>query len=296
MLRGSAFGLSRMTTAALEKILGELEQDRLLSAPDQLRRRVESLDRLETGLILAPEHGDERAIALHRRGEAMVAELEEANRALYQSVRGEIRQGRGAAALSAWSRELIGRYVSGEGYDYLDALVSGVLQLDEPDVEGVAPGSELVFYQPTPARHIFDFIHRAKPDERDVLIDIGSGLGHVSLLSAICTPARCGGIELEGAYVESARKSAQALNIRNATFIRGDARSVDLSLGTVFYLYTPFTGSVLRHVLDRLKREAATRDIRLCTLGPCTKTIGMEAWLETDGEPREDRVAIFRPR
>jgi hypothetical protein len=283
-----------MAEMSLERVLRELEQDRSLFVPDQLRRRVEALDRLETAIIHAPDLSDGQTAALRRRAEAVTADLEAVSRALYQSLHQDIRQGRGAHALSAWSGELIGQDVGGEGYDHLDALVSGILQLDEPDADGIAPASEMVFYQPTPARHIFDFIRRAAMDERDVLIDMGSGLGHVSLLSAVCTPARCLGVELEEAYIASARKSADALNIRNVTFIRADARSADLSLGTVFYLFTPFTGSVLRHVLDRLKREAATREIRLCTLGPCTTTVGAESWLEADSEPRKDRIAIFR--
>lgn len=278
----------------LEQALKELEQDRSLFAPDQLRRRVEALDRLETWLIHAPDLADDQVAALHRRIEAMAADLEAVNRALYQSLRQDIRQGRGAEALSGWSRELVGQEVRGEGYDCLDALVSGVLQLDEPDANSADLASEMVFYQPTPARHIFDFIHRARLTERDVLLDMGSGLGHVSLISAICTPARCVGVELEDAYVASASKSADALNIRNVAFVRADARSVDFSSATVFYLYTPFTGSVLRHVLDRLKCEAATRDIRVCTLGPCTAMAGAEPWLEADGDRREDRVVIFR--
>lgn len=283
-----------MTATAWESVLRELEQDRSLFAPDQLRRRVEALDRLETCFIHAPDPADDQAAALHRRVEAFTADLELANQALYQSLRQDIRQGRGAEALSAWSRELAGQDVSGEGYDYLDALVSGVLQLDEPDANDTPLASEMVFYQPTPARHIFDFIHRARLDERDVLLDMGAGLGHVTLVSAICTPARCVGVELEDAYVAPARRSADALNIRNATFIHADVRSIDLSSGTIFYLYTPFTGSVLQYVIDMLKREAATRSIRVCTLGPCTTMAGAESWLETDGEIREDRITIFR--
>lgn len=285
-----------MAATALEKLLGELEQDRGLLAPDQLRRRAEALDRLETGLIHAPDPADTHAAALYHRAEAFADELEAVDRALYQSLREDIKQGCGAEALSGWSRELAAEGVRGEGYDYLDTLASGILQLDEPDLHGNALGAEMVLYQPTPARHIFDFIHRAELGERDVLIDMGAGLGHVSLLSAICTSAHCVGIELEQAYVESASKAAQGLNLRNVRFLHQDARSVDLSSGTVFYLFTPFTGSILRHVLGMLEREAATRAIRVCTLGPCTKVVCAQPWLQADGATRVDRVAIFRSR
>jgi hypothetical protein len=285
-----------MATTTLEQLLGELAQDRGLFAPEQLRRRAEALDRLETGLIHAQDPADGHAAALYRRAEAFADELEAADRALYQSLREDIRQGRGAEALSGWLCEVAGQDVRGEGYDYLDALVSGVLQLDEPDLHGNALGAEMVLYQPTPARHIFDFIGRVELGERDVLIDMGAGLGHVSLLSAICTPARCIGVELEQAYVDCARGAALALNLSNASFVREDARAIDLSSGTVFYLFTPFTGSILRHVLGLLEREASTRAIRVCALGPCTKVVGAQSWLRTDDAVRVDRVAVFCSR
>jgi hypothetical protein len=71
--------------------------------------------------------------------------------------------------------------VNRSGYDYLDELISGVLQLEEPSAEVVQLEREMVSYQPTPARHIFDFIGRAALTERDFLIDLGSGLGHCSV-------------------------------------------------------------------------------------------------------------------
>jgi hypothetical protein len=161
----------------------------------------------------------------------------------------------------------------------------------------VAEGAtELVFYHPPRAPLVFDLIARGAHPRRDVLIDLGSGLGHVPLLAAICTEARCVGIELEAVYVDGARRSAEALNLANATFIRQDARAADLSAGTVFYLYTPFPGTTLRTVLAALRREAARRAIRVCRYGPCTAIIAGEAWLECADPPATDRVAIFHSR
>ena len=184
----------------------------------------------------------------------------------------------------------------GLGYDYLDDLILGVLRFEETGA-AIAPATpEMVFYQPTPARHIFDLIHRTALAEQDVLIDLGSGLGHVPLLAAICTKARSIGIEREPVYVDVARHSAEALNLRSVTFIQQDAREAKLSAGTVFYLYTPFTGNILRSVLDALQHEGERRTIRICTFGPCTATVAEEHWLEAIGVPQADRVALFRSR
>jgi hypothetical protein len=64
----------------------------------------------------------------------------------------------------------------------------------------------------------------------------------------------------------------------------------------VFYLYTPFSGTILRAVLDSLRREAASRPIRICTFGPCTPTIAEEQWLEPTGALDTDRIAVFCSR
>lgn len=288
-----------MAVTALDMVLNELEQDRSLHKPDQLRRRIEALDHLEACLFRTPNQGGDTESALHRRAQVLIADLEAVNRNLFQSIRHKIREGGGDGGLYEWatlsSEE--GRpldQLNGVGYDYLDVLVSDILQFDDPGEEVASLAPEMVFYQPTPARHIFDLIRRAAFREHDVLIDLGSGLGHVSLLTAICTPARCIGIELETAYVACATRSAQALNISNATFIQQDVRSADFSTGTVFYLYTPFTGTILRDVLDMLKREASSREIRLCTLGPCTPIVGKESWLTAIDSRDIDQVAIFR--
>jgi len=284
---------------ALQTFISELEQDRALREPGRLRERSDVLDRLETWrfcgqlpeLAVVPE--------LRDRIEALCAELEAIDGRLYQSIRQDIQRGVGAHRLLERVRAAdpdsdAEAQARGDSYDYLDALVSGVLQIDEsePPLAGLA--AEMVFYQPTPARHIFDMLARSALDQRDVLIDLGSGLGHVPLLASICTGARCIGIEWEAAHVECARRCAQALNLDRVTFVQGDVLTADLAAGTVFYLYTPFEGAMLREVLDMLKAQAATREIRICTLGPCTATVAQESWLQIVGSWEIHRPAVFR--
>lgn len=271
---------------ALHSLVEELEQDRSLDEPERLRRRVEALDRLEAFLIDEPAASDE----IHERARKLRTRLEAGNSGLYESIRRKIQRGAGRDVLLRWAQNA--GLAQGDGYDYLDELVLGVLQFEEPSVVA-EPGAEMVFYQPTPARHIFDLIARASLAERDVLVDLGSGLGHVPLLASICTSARSIGIELEPAYIDCARQSAEGLSLTNVSFLQQDARTMDFSVGTVFYLYTPFKGSILRDVLDSLRREADRRPIRVCTYGPCTATVAEEPWLEATGELAADRIAVF---
>ncbi|NUO77126.1 MAG: hypothetical protein HOQ32_14065 [Lysobacter sp.] len=275
--------------SALQTLLDALESDPAPFMPDALRLRAQALERLERALDF-----DGGADAPRARAESLRARSEALNRTLYDALRGD------TAAGGSGLRDWIERDhadgdcdVHGEHYDHLDELVSGVLRLPAPGEDIAALGEEMVFYQPTPARHAFDALRRLRLNNDDLLIDLGAGLGHVPLLAAACTPARAHGVEIEPAYVASAQACAAELRLTRASFACADARAVDFGAGTVFYLYTPFTGTILRQVLDALARQARQRAIRVCTLGPCTATVAAEPWHDGDGPLRGDRVAVF---
>jgi hypothetical protein len=96
--------------------------------------------------------------------------------------------------------------------------------------------------------------------------------------------------------VESARECARRLRLGRVQFLAQDVREADLSCGTVFYLYTPFKGSILTEVLGALRRESERRVIRICSFGPCTRVIAKEGWLEPRTAPDTERVTVFDPR
>jgi hypothetical protein len=182
----------------------------------------------------------------------------------------------------------------GEGYDALDELVAGLLRLGDPGAGGPALEPGMVFYQPTPARHVLDMLARTRLAPRDVLVDLGSGLGHVPMLASLCTGARAVGVEWQRSHAAVARRAARALRLDRVSFVTGDAREADLSTGTVFFLYTPFVGTVLRQMLDALHAETLRRPIRVCTFGPCTPLVAREAWLRPDRPVAVDRVIVFQ--
>jgi H2-forming N5,N10-methylenetetrahydromethanopterin dehydrogenase-like enzyme len=105
--------------------------------------------------------------------------------------------------------------------------------------------------------------------------------------------ARSVGVEVEAAYVASARECAESLNLAGVEFIHEDARACDLSGGTVFYLYSPFTGSMLAEVLERLREESMLRPIKICTLGPCTCVIARERWVTARERPDPGQITVF---
>jgi hypothetical protein len=271
----------------LAMLLDELESRSSLTQPECVRERLDALDAIDRCLALSDAADD----PLLSRAEAVVGQLEAINTALYRSIRDDIRGGRGAASLlqllaSAEPPE-------GDGYDALDELVGGVLDFEAPRLQAATLSAGMVAYQPTPARHVFAMLARTRLGKDDVLVDLGSGLGHVPLLAAICTGARAVGVELESAYVACARQVVADLALAGVEFREQDARAVDFGTGSVFYLYTPFRGALMREVLDRLRAEAARRELRICTFGPCTPIVAREPWLSTSDEPRMDRIVVF---
>lgn len=263
----------------------------------QLRQRLQILDQLDTWFPDAnPTARIHLDADLYERAESLRARLDAANAAFYHSVRARIQHGERPDLLLQCAHSSEAPPPPGLGYDFLDEFVAGVLQLDEPSEAPGQPDPEMVFYQPTPARHIFHLFRLAHLSVSDTLIDLGAGLGHVSILTSICTGARCVGIEVEEAYVASARRCAENLNLDRVRFVREDVRTADFSAGTIFYLYTPFRGAILDAVLGRLRRETENRSIRIATFGPCTEMVARESWLTASMPADPERVALFSSR
>jgi hypothetical protein len=226
-------------------------------------------------------------------------QLEAADEPLFARLRGRIRAGRYTpAGLERAFARLSGGSRAGDAYDALDRLVAGLLDTGEPADERATREPGMVAYQPTPARIVLQFLARADVRHDDVLVDLGSGLGHVVILAALLRGARAVGIEYEPAFVDYAQGCARALSLSRAAFVHADARDASLAGGTVYFLYTPFRGPMLQQVLERLRVEAGSRPIRVCTYGPCTPEVAQARWLVVDaGDPaREDEVVVFRPR
>jgi len=284
----------------LHALLSLLEADSSLFLPDQLRKRLLALDDLDAGFGGFDCEDSLRCTysRLHQRGKALRIRLEAANAELYQSVRSNIvRSGQPRSLLQRLENSASDNGpkspLPGLGFDYRDEFVSGVLQLPEPREPNLQPSPEMVPYQPTPVRHILHLIAAAMVAEDDVFVDLGSGLGHVPHLVSIITGAQSLGIEMQAAYVASARECAQSLQLSRVQFIAQDARDADLSRGTVFYLYSPFKGSILADVLGAMRRESMHRSIKICSPSPCTHRVSDETWLKTSELSDTGSIAVF---
>jgi len=174
------------------------------------------------------------------------------------------------------------------GRDDLDRLLDGIFEIDEPSPNRLSE-TEMVQYEPTPARLILELIDQARFNAHDVFYDLGSGLGRVVLLVNLLCKIRAKGIEVDPALHTQATATAQALGLQTAAFICADARTADFSDGTIFFLFTPFKGQLFRTVLLKLRQQAETKPIEIFSRGACSFWLAAQPWLKRIGsQPLSD--------
>jgi hypothetical protein len=146
-----------------------------------------------------------------------------------------------------------------------DAWVDRVLGIrtvaeDGPDLpRGCAP------YLPCAVDSLLRVIERANVESSDVVVDVGAGVGRAMTLVHLLTGSGVIGVEIQPELVREARGLAASLNVSRAPVVTGDAAQLTgfLTIGTVFFLYCPFSGARLEKVLSDLEPIARTRPIRI---------------------------------
>lgn len=290
----------------LQKLLLAMAPATDLPGAAGFTRRCDAIDLLELHLAdFSNPHTatqTERASALHHQAWALHRRLQQVNAATVQALRQEIAAGRRLPGdlLSELQQYCVTPpWHETDGnleYDSLDVLVSGLLGTDLL-LDGAPTESlpEMVPYQPTPARIILEIVEQTNLNPRDVFVDVGSGLGVVATLVSLLSGAAAIGIEVQPSYCRHAEEGGRRLNLSNVRFVCQDARQADFSVGTVFYMYTPFKGAMLQQVLDRLFAEGRRRSIRLCTYGPILSEAVERATLPAFERSQNARgpIAIF---
>lgn len=130
-----------------------------------------------------------------------------------------------------------------------DHWVEEVLDIADPPLEDLALGPGLVAYVPSGVDTILFALDATRGAAS--LVDLGAGMGKVVLLAALVGGLQARGIEIDARLVGRARAAAAALDVAS-TFDESDARTVDLGVADVWFLYVPFTGPALHAVLDRM--------------------------------------------
>jgi hypothetical protein len=257
--------------------------DKRMAAVDFIGFHI--IDQIEAFLETKPEQ--DKLILLKHRAEKVKAELEEIDTTLFQKLRANIRKGR---YTGKEFKNLVNEYVGFNlddnerqdepGYDNLDIFINSLFSFHAMPEQTKDLEPEMVFYQKTPARIVFELVEKANLTKEDVFFDLGSGLGQAAILVNLLTGITAKGIEFEPAFCDYARACAAELNLSNVTFINVDARKADYSEGTIFFMYTPFKGEILQEVLEALRNESQLRKIKIITYGPCTSEVALQSWLD----------------
>ena len=173
-----------------------------------------------------------------------------------------------------------------------DVWLDTVLGLRELHDDGPDLPRGCVPYFPCPVDALLRIVEQAPVRATDVFVDLGSGVGRAATFVHLLTGAAVVAIEIQSALVVAARALATRVLASGVSCVQGDAanlaRSVDI--GSVFFLYCPFSGERLSRVLADLEDLARTKTIRICCLD---LPLPACPWLSMEGEPSGD-LAIYR--
>ncbi len=294
-----------MILTRIQTYISEAEQNNAIREEKNFDARRDVIDFIEWDILnriedLLRKTNDSNTLnSLRLRTEKLKSELEKIDARLFQKLRTNIRNPAAGGTKFIHLLEEFFDIHSNEkkvfeepAYDNLDVFINQIyspLDIPKPTRE-LEP--EMVYYQKTPARIILQLVSELTFHNDDVFFDLGSGLGQVVILVHLLTGIRAIGVEFEPAFSGFAAGCARDLQLSHVEFIHADAREADYSEGTVFFMFTPFSGSILQEVLELLRKESLKRKIKIITYGPCTTQVALADWL--DSGPIRD-LSIYKP-
>lgn len=176
-----------------------------------------------------------------------------------------------------------------------DAMVEDLLTL--PDVprllsENPSPTAEIavgdysrptikdgIVYLPSRTEAVLRMVDHVDLSKGRTFVEMGCGLGKVSMLVALLSGANTLGVDYQKPLADAAGACAKRMGLHQCDFVHGDAREVDISKGDVFYFYQPFTGEVLKSVLERLHGLARQKQFTVVWTGPDYEALACQPWL-----------------
>ncbi|TWF45300.1 histone methylation protein DOT1 [Chitinophaga polysaccharea] len=272
----------------LQFCIQAIEADDTLYEIENFHHRAQTIDQLDFHILdrissLAPTPV---LLELQQWAIQLKCKLEQADLQLFTQLRQKISAGYYSPnAFNAMVSKYLGDTVNcavpsdEPGYDDLDTFINGLLSVYPVPAPVLEQEPEMIYYQKTPARIIFEMVALARPTPNDVFFDIGSGLGQAAILVNLLSGIVSKGIEYEPAYCDYACRCMRSLQLQGVTFTNINAHQGDYSEGTLFFFYTPFEGSMLQHMLDILQRESRQRVIRIFTYGHCSPLVAQQSWL-----------------
>ncbi|MDD2702627.1 MAG: hypothetical protein PHC33_01295, partial [Candidatus Omnitrophica bacterium] len=163
-----------------------------------------------------------------------------------------------------------------QGLDFYDFNLDWLLGINVDEMEKslvqreyFSYANELYYYEGTPFNVIRLLLQDLGLTGDDVLNDLGCGPGRLLIASMILTPLkRASGIEMIAERAGVCKDIVDKLGLDQVTVVRGNIRDVELDAeSTVFYLFNPFSPGALTVAIEKLKKAAAARRIKVAALG-----------------------------
>jgi hypothetical protein len=173
-----------------------------------------------------------------------------------------------------------------------DAWLNHVLGLGELPEDGPDLPRDCVPYVPCSVDALLRVVDQIPVRSSDVFVDVGSGVGRAMALVHLLTGATAIGVEIQRGLVLASRDLAARLAASPLSTVEGDAAALagSVAIGSIFFLYCPFSGERLSQFLRNLEPLARTRELHVCCvdlpLPPCP-------WL-TRISPASREVSIYR--
>jgi SAM-dependent methyltransferase len=147
-----------------------------------------------------------------------------------------------------------------------DTWVDLVLGLDDLPGDGPALPRGGVPYLPCSVEVLLRIVDEVPVRATDVFVDVGAGPGRAIALVHLLTGVGAIGLEIQPELVRAGHGLTERLGLSRVRCIEGDAAAVAafMVVGSVFFLYCPFSGARLAKVLDDLEPIARTRQLRVC--------------------------------
>jgi len=291
-----------MDLSAVWLELQQWQAEQSLFLPDNLELRNQALAFVALAERLAQTRRHLPEVqAFWRAVQPLGQQLEAANQQLFTSVQTQLRTGALSARAVRQLLERHTRYQPGQtgalhfGGEAADTLWRGVAESEPLPAESFQRSAEMIHFERTPVSVVLELVDRVPfaPDDR--FYDLGAGLGSLVLLVSLLGQVSACGVEIEPAFCAYARRSAAKLSLSNVSFLNADAETLAYQDGTIFFLFTPFVGTLLQRVLFKLQRVAEVHPITICSYGPCTPRVAAQDWLLPcdDHGSNEFKLALF---
>ncbi len=173
-----------------------------------------------------------------------------------------------------------------------DAWVGCVFGLGELPDDGPELPRGCAPYLPCSVDTLLRVVEQTPVRASDVFVEVGLGVGRAAAVVHLLTGAPVIGIEIQPRLVAAARDLATRLLLSRVSCVEGDAVKITgfVSVGSVFFLYCPFSGGRLAKLVADLEPIARTKMIRVC----CVDVPFLECpWLMLEPAP-VGSPAIYR--